>query len=586
MHMNSTQGVPAVASLALLLLAATGCSEGGASPTVTEEASYSPAQTPSATPVAAQKKAAQNQTSLSATGPGANAVTTRPAKKPITPRAKTATPANPDTFAIQLQPTTLELGQIPTNETVEGIVKLVNTGDEPMTVVDAKTSCGCTTANVPTGRTLQPGESADVTIKLSGRGRDGTLMNKTVTFRFEDSSQQQYSLTLKVKGTVFSYVRVSPDILDPELSAEGEIVLTSVDDVPFKITSMHPPLIETFPEEASTEHVLKISWDKWREQGQSRKLLFYLDHPQCERVYGNVKYVPTKRDPIATTAFKLDTAATRPTLTRPITTVLLTDQIRTGQIDSILKQINAGELDIETTDRSGKTILILAARHGQVRMIEALIEADADLGATDRANKTALMWACHSKNAEAVRVLLNAGSEVDALDRIGGTALCWAAIAGDAASVQLLVDAGADVNVAGAYTGFTPLIWAAGFGETGSVTAILGAGAELEATDQTPEGSTAIMHAARTGGVANVEALIAAGADLSATNRMGKTALHLAAEAAGGTPETMTTLIEAGADVNAKDNRQLTPLDLARKRTDRRAAAVIELLEKASSAGS
>lgn len=94
------------------------------------------------------------------------------------------------------------------------------------------------------------------------------------------------------------------------------------------------------------------------------------------------------------------------------------------------------------------------------------------------------------------------------------------------------------------------------------------------------------MHAARTGGVANVEALIAAGADLSATNRMGKTALHLAAEAAGGTPETMTTLIEAGADVNAKDNRQLTPLDLARKRTDRRAAAVIELLEKASSAGS
>ena len=112
MHMNSTQGVPAVASLALLLLAATGCSEGGASPTVTEEASYSPAQTPSATPVAPQKKAAQNQASLSATGPGANAVTTRPARKPITPRAKTATPANPDTFAIQLEPTTLELGQI------------------------------------------------------------------------------------------------------------------------------------------------------------------------------------------------------------------------------------------------------------------------------------------------------------------------------------------------------------------------------------------------------------------------------------------------------------------------------------------
>ena len=584
MHMNSTQGVPAVASLALLLLAATGCSEGGASPTVTEEASYSstPAETSSATPVAAQKKAAPNQQSLAATGPGANAVTTRPAKKPITPRA-IATPANPDTFAIQLEPSSLELGQIPTNETMEGIVKLVNTGDEPMTVVDAKTSCGCTTANVPTGRTLQPGESADVTIKLQGRGRDGTVMNKTVTFRFEDSSQQQYSLTLKVKGTVFSYVRVSPDILDPELSAEGEIVLTSVDDVPFKITSMHPPLIETFPEEASTEHVLKISWDQWREQGQSRKLLFYLDHPQCERVYGNVKFVATKRDPIA--SLTGTTAATRPNVTRPITTVPLADLIRTGQIDSILKQITVGELDIETTDRSGKTILILAARYGHVQLIEALIEADADIGATDQSAMTALMLASRSKNVEAVRVLLEAGSEVDALDRIGHTALVWAAVDGNAASVQLLVEAKADVNVVGDLTGFTPLIWAAGFSETGSVTALVAAGAELETTDQV-EGSTAIMHAARTGGVANVRAMIAAGADLSATNRMGKTALHVAAEAAGGTPETMTTLIEAGADVNAKDNRQLTPLDLARKRTDRGAAAVIELLEKATSAGS
>ena len=170
MHMNSTQGVPAVASLALLLLAATGCSEGGASPTVTEEASYSstPAETSSATPVAAQKSAAPNQKSLAATGPGANAVTTRPAKKPITPRA-IATPANPDTFAIKLDPTTLELGQIPTKETVEGIVKLVNTGDEPMTVVDAKTSCGCTTANVPTAAKPRMGTRSKRTATTSAK---------------------------------------------------------------------------------------------------------------------------------------------------------------------------------------------------------------------------------------------------------------------------------------------------------------------------------------------------------------------------------------------------------------------------------
>ena len=104
---------------------------------------------------------------------------------------------------------------------------------------------------------------------------------------------------------------------------------------------------------------------------------------------------------------------------------------------------------------------------------------------------------------------------------------------------------------------------------------------DVIAQDDSP--SERLFSAAQRGEIEEVKRLLAEGVDVNSRTRYGGTPLAFAVDK--GNVELVEVLLAAGADVNAKDNRQLTSLDLARKRTDRRAAAVIELLEKATSAG-
>jgi ankyrin repeat protein len=481
-----------------------------------------------------------------------------------------AKPADPATFAIKLDPTQLDLGRIATGDSNQGTVKLVNTGTDPMKVVNARTSCGCTTANVPRGKTLEPGESADVSINLQGKGRDGLTMNKTVTFIFEDPDLQQWTLTLPVRGEVFAYVKLEPFVLDSEEGDVGRVTLTSTDDQPFRVMNMHPEVLENLPTEAKLEHVVEFSWDKWRETGSSRKLAFYLDHPKVPSLMGTVKMT---FQPPSTRQVKEPVARPGPT-----PAAQLDFDIGRGNIAGIMEEITSGEMKVDAPDLQGRTVLMLAARYGNQELLAFCLEAGANVNAKDRALMTALMWAGHSKNAAVTNALIEAGSDLEAVDKIGGTALCWAAGFGDGASVEALLEAGANPDVSSTLVGFTPLIWAAGYNaDAGAVEALIQAGVPLEAVDT--DNTTALMHAARTGRAANVRALVNAGADAEVTNSQGKTALLLAAMAPQARVDTLQVLVEAGASLEATDWQGLSALDLARQRTDANAADVISYFE-------
>jgi hypothetical protein len=83
----------------------------------------------------------------------------------------------------------------------EGVVtcqfKYVNTGDEPLVIVAARATCGCTTPQY-SKEPLAPGDTASVTVSYNASGRPGRFSKKI----YIDTNTEMVRSTLMIKGTV------------------------------------------------------------------------------------------------------------------------------------------------------------------------------------------------------------------------------------------------------------------------------------------------------------------------------------------------------------------------------------------------
>ncbi len=504
---------------------------------------------------------------------------------PATPQPHPSmTPVDPASFIVKCDPATVDFGEIPTGDVGIKTLKIVNTGDKPMTITTHRVTCGCTQLALAPNTVLAPKEVKEVEVKLSGGVTPGPLMGKKITFVVEG----QPELDVVLQASAVSFVVQEPASIGPTFgtdgqltSPEGKITLRSRDDQPFKIVSMTPPVILDFPQEAKAVHEITLPWEKFRDlHAVLGKAMFYLDHPKCQSVMAKIDFPPEwiSEAQAALQAARTNLDTTAPVIQPADPNVLLQEQIKQGQNDQILARIASGELDVNTRDGQGVPMLSHAAKAGNVDLVRALLKAKADVEGTDNAGRTPIMHAAMSKNVEAVQVLVDAGASVSTRDTIGGTALTWASGFGDAASVKELLDAGSDVEIVGRITGWTPLIWASGFGDPNSIKLLVDIGANIEVADQL-EGATPLIHASRTGKVDGIKALLAAGAKLENKDYNGKTPLLAAAANSGGDAPKVKTLIDGGANIHATDNRGYNALQLARKRTDARAVDVIALLQ-------
>jgi ankyrin repeat protein len=484
-----------------------------------------------------------------------------------TPKTKPEKVPGDDRFGpavVKANPVKVVLGEIPTNDSKTGTVSLINTGTEPRKILECKTSCGCTTVNCPKNKILAPGESVALEVKLNGGPQPRTL-NKTVTFLVENHPPIQ----VPVSGESINYVTLDPERLDPEEMPEGRVTLRAIDEKPFVIKSMYPALVKEFETEPSVEHTVYLPWDLWEDLGQSRKLIFNLDHPTSRQLYAYVTVKnPLKNQPQRTPNQPAPAVAGQPDIL---------PMLEGGKTAEIIALVQADDFNVNRINSSGYTPLLTAAHFGSLEVVEVLLDASADIEATDRVGRTSLMFAVQQDNLAVVQALVDAGADVEALDTIGNSALCWAAGFGKADAVKLLLDLGAGVDVAGLMTGFTPAIWAAGYGEAESLQALVDSGADVNAED-TVQGATPLIHAVRTGRVDNIEVLLAAGADIDYADKNGVTAILHAAGNSGAGVDTVQALIDAGADYTARSDSGDSAIDIVKKRTDDKAPAVKALL--------
>lgn len=76
--------------------------------------------------------------------------------------------------------------------------EFTNVGDEPLVIISAKASCGCTKPHYPDAP-IAPGGKGTITLKFNPTGQFGEV-HKSVTVRTNDNKNKK--LTLRLSGVV------------------------------------------------------------------------------------------------------------------------------------------------------------------------------------------------------------------------------------------------------------------------------------------------------------------------------------------------------------------------------------------------
>lgn len=81
---------------------------------------------------------------------------------------------------------------------VDAVFEMVNDSDQPIRILDARATCGCTQPEIPKG-TIAPGDTARITVTYLASGRPGKF-SKPIYIKTSDNPKEQR--TLRVEGTV------------------------------------------------------------------------------------------------------------------------------------------------------------------------------------------------------------------------------------------------------------------------------------------------------------------------------------------------------------------------------------------------
>lgn len=242
--------------------------------------------------------------------------------------------------------------------------------------------------------------------------------------------------------------------------------------------------------------------------------------------------------------------------------------------------LSAGCTSLE--EASDRAALVIAARDGNLSMVQSLLEKGVSPDVRDSDGVPALMWASEGGHIEIVRLLLDKGADVNA-KRIkdGTTVLMETAEEGHTDVVKLLMERGAEVNAKRTKDGITALMEAADKCHADIVRLLLDKDADVNAKTK-DDCTTALMEASDEGCVDTVKLLLDKGAEVNVQRTTdGTTALMDAAY--GGRIEIVRLLLDKGADVKKKaiiNNVEFTAAGFAHSH---RHLDIVEMLEQAAS---
>jgi hypothetical protein len=150
----------------------------------------------------------------------------------------------------------------PSDEEVTGVFYFVNEGKEPVKILQAKSSCGCTVVDLEKDKEYAPGEMGELRAKFTFGEREGQQI-KQIRVLVNDKKAPFYTLTLDV--TIPTLLKIEPQLLswdngealDPKTSTISVLVSDPIDLI------LAEPLSEDFdmtltPVEQGRSYTLSI----------------------------------------------------------------------------------------------------------------------------------------------------------------------------------------------------------------------------------------------------------------------------------------------------------------------------------------
>lgn len=82
-----------------------------------------------------------------------------------------------------------DFGTIEQGTPQETTFKFTNTGNAPLIITDAKSSCGCTVPQYPKNTPIAPGDTGELLVKFNGSGQNQVTKTVTVTANTEKGTE-------------------------------------------------------------------------------------------------------------------------------------------------------------------------------------------------------------------------------------------------------------------------------------------------------------------------------------------------------------------------------------------------------------
>jgi ankyrin repeat protein len=253
----------------------------------------------------------------------------------------------------------------------------------------------------------------------------------------------------------------------------------------------------------------------------------------------------------------------------------LMDAARDNNTRQALIELSNPDTDVNMRMGDGTTPLHWAAYHGNIALVEELVDAGADVNARNEYGSSPMSEAGVRGDDEILRMLLEADADVESPTLEGQTVLMSVVRTPNVRAAELLLSNGANPNAYERWRGQTALMFAAAQSQPEMVRVLLKSGARPDAVSKLedwprqvtneprpqsrPLGAfTALLLAAREGCALCAEYLVEGGADLNKVDPNGITPLLMATLNARW--DVAKVLIEAGADVNRWDTWGRAPL--------------------------
>ncbi|MFT7815629.1 ankyrin repeat family A protein 2 [Arapaima gigas] len=115
-----------------------------------------------------------------------------------------------------------------------------------------------------------------------------------------------------------------------------------------------------------------------------------------------------------------------------------------GEMVFLASRIEQAEAVINLQDEEGFTPLMWAAAHGQIAVVEFLLQNGADPHILAKGRESALSLACSKGYTDIVKMLIDCGVDVNEYDWNGGAPLLYAVHGNHVRCVEILLESGAD----------------------------------------------------------------------------------------------------------------------------------------------